>query len=91
MDLNQQPQRKKPLPLRLQDLKETITSGSKRPAKSKKVNKIAKNQLPNIDECEKINDNLKPEVHEDFRSKTRKFQCENCGKVFILKTIIIYI
>ena len=70
--------------------------------------------MPNIDECEKINDNLKPEanrmkkinqkstnklqdvksivctneikppkaVHENFRSKTRKFQCENCGKSF---------
>jgi hypothetical protein len=35
MDLNQRPQRKKNLPLRLQDLKET--SGSKRPAKSKKM------------------------------------------------------
>ena len=37
MDLNKQPQRKKPLPVRLQDPKENITSVSKRPAKSKKM------------------------------------------------------
>jgi hypothetical protein len=37
MDLNQRPKRKKNLPLKLQDPKENITSGSKRPAKSQKM------------------------------------------------------
>ena len=37
MDVNQRPERKKTLPLKLQDPKENITSGSKRPAKSLKM------------------------------------------------------
>jgi hypothetical protein len=37
MDLNKRPQRKKNLPVRLQDPNENITSVSKRPAKSKKM------------------------------------------------------
>ena len=40
MDINKRPQRKKTLPVKLQDSKET--SGLKRPAKSKRVAKIAK-------------------------------------------------
>ena len=57
MDLNQRPKRKKTLPLKLQDPKENITSGSKRPAKSQKM------EIDNIPEEKKIkiHDVIKPE------------------------------
>ena len=42
----------------------------------KKVNKIAKNQLPNIDKSEKFKDNLKPEV-DSVESKSEQKSIDN--------------
>jgi hypothetical protein len=70
MDLNQRPQRKKTIPLRLQDPKENITSGSKRPAKSEKIGIDNKPEEKKI----KIHDVIKPALsHFNVNIAFKKF------------------